>query len=408
MSGPWTTALNKVRRLFNRDSDRSDRLPVVREQHRPPDGMRAVQPCDIFVSYASEDRAAVTALVSEIRSRGFSVWFDVEQFRGGQSFDILHEQIAQCSCFLAIISTAACASHWVSEETNAAIVMANEGRPITIMAVRLDPGVELPLRLKSRKAVDVFGSNWAGAIDFLTASLRGGSLPATPLERFRAFIEALPVVDDELASTLDSAHRFGNPTAWTGRWFGSVVPTDAERERVANQAVAHRSMVAARLESSSLGADAQAQILRAIDHAVRPAVLTAGRKLEVVSWLRRADDELLALASWLFDIAAERAVRGGRVLDLVTLWARMESIRPRDERALHLYGKGLLRRAVDSGLLVPRELDEDAGRDPSDANRWFDLELYEVCRTAYFFDVHGHDPELNKNPPFRPGLLHQA
>jgi hypothetical protein len=86
----------------------------------------------------------------------------------------------------------------------------------------------------------------------------------------------------------------------------------------------------------------------------------------------------------------------------------MGDIPARGDRALRLYGKKLLRRAVDCGLLVPRETEEGSEVPSDESDRWFDLERFEVCRAADFFDVHVHDPELNKNPPFRPGRLHPS
>ena len=59
----------------------------------------------IFLSYASEDEAAATAVCDALRNAGLRVWFDRHELRGGEAWDAsIRRQIAECDLFLPLIT----------------------------------------------------------------------------------------------------------------------------------------------------------------------------------------------------------------------------------------------------------------------------------------------------------------
>ena len=59
----------------------------------------------VFLSYASEDGAAVGRIASALRAAGIEVWFDKTELRGGDAWDRqIREQIHHCRLFIPVIS----------------------------------------------------------------------------------------------------------------------------------------------------------------------------------------------------------------------------------------------------------------------------------------------------------------
>ena len=59
----------------------------------------------IFISYAREDLAAVSALKNSLEATGLSVWFDFDRIAAGDSFGTkIHNNIQRCSLFLPVLS----------------------------------------------------------------------------------------------------------------------------------------------------------------------------------------------------------------------------------------------------------------------------------------------------------------
>ncbi len=60
----------------------------------------------VFLSYASEDVAAVRRLAEALRGAGVEVWFDQNELRGGDAWDAkIKRQIKDCALFVPVIST---------------------------------------------------------------------------------------------------------------------------------------------------------------------------------------------------------------------------------------------------------------------------------------------------------------
>jgi hypothetical protein len=59
----------------------------------------------VFLSYASEDRAAVEAIANALEEAGVDVWFDRQELLPGDPFEEkIKRNIERCSLFLPIIS----------------------------------------------------------------------------------------------------------------------------------------------------------------------------------------------------------------------------------------------------------------------------------------------------------------
>ena len=59
----------------------------------------------VFLSYASQDAAAVRRVAEALRAEGVEVWFDQDELVGGDAWDAkIRRQIGECALFLPVIS----------------------------------------------------------------------------------------------------------------------------------------------------------------------------------------------------------------------------------------------------------------------------------------------------------------
>jgi hypothetical protein len=109
----------------------------------------------IFISYASEDRARARALASELAGRGWSVWWD-RKIPLGKSYDeVIERALAEAKCVVVLWSAVSVASEWVRNE-------AGEGRRREILLpVFLDP-VEAPLAFRLLNGANL--SDWEPSV----------------------------------------------------------------------------------------------------------------------------------------------------------------------------------------------------------------------------------------------------
>ncbi len=69
--------------------------------------MSAAENKAVFVSYASQDAAAVLRIAEALRATGVEVWFDKDELVGGDAWDQkIRRQIKECGLFVPVISTA--------------------------------------------------------------------------------------------------------------------------------------------------------------------------------------------------------------------------------------------------------------------------------------------------------------
>ncbi len=59
----------------------------------------------VFLSYASQDAEAAQRICEALRAAGVEVWFDRNELRGGDTWDLqIKKQIHDCALFIPLIS----------------------------------------------------------------------------------------------------------------------------------------------------------------------------------------------------------------------------------------------------------------------------------------------------------------
>src|SRR4051812_50123460 len=112
---------------------------------------------DIFISYASVDRPLVRRLADALETRGWSVWWDHHNLRGGQHFDlIIEEAISTARAVIVVWSPDSTKSNWVRAEAAQAL---EENK---LVPVQID-GAVLPLRFRHIRTIDL--ASWGGGTD---------------------------------------------------------------------------------------------------------------------------------------------------------------------------------------------------------------------------------------------------
>lgn len=108
---------------------------------------------DIFVSYASEDRARIEPLVAELEGAGYSVWWD-RQLKGGTRFSSeIETEVRHARVVLVAWSPNAIKSRWVADEADLALETGN------LLPISLD-GIRSPMGFRQLQTIDFSG--WSG------------------------------------------------------------------------------------------------------------------------------------------------------------------------------------------------------------------------------------------------------
>jgi TIR domain/PDZ domain len=108
---------------------------------------------DIFISYASKDRACAEMLAQALGARGWSIWWDRE-IPLGKSFDeVIEEALADCRCVVVLWSAVSIASEWVRNE-------ASEAKRRGILIPVFIEAVEAPLAFRLLNGADL--RDWRG------------------------------------------------------------------------------------------------------------------------------------------------------------------------------------------------------------------------------------------------------
>lgn len=111
---------------------------------------------DIFVSYASQDRAHIEPLVRHLEGDGYSVWWDRE-LKGGTVFSQrIEEEVRAAKVVLVAWSPASLTSRWVADEADLAM-QTGKLVPITF------DDVQSPMGFRQLQAIDF--SNWRDGPD---------------------------------------------------------------------------------------------------------------------------------------------------------------------------------------------------------------------------------------------------
>jgi hypothetical protein len=110
---------------------------------------------DVFISYASPDRARAKSLAEALGAKGWSVWWD-RAIPPGRLFDeVIEEALDAASCAVVLWSSQSVASSWVRAE-------AAEAMRRKILVPALIEHVKIPLEFRRLQAADL--SAWAGLL----------------------------------------------------------------------------------------------------------------------------------------------------------------------------------------------------------------------------------------------------
>jgi TIR domain len=70
----------------------------------------------IFVSHSSQDKSFCDALVQALRATGADVWYDEQSLGAGHLLDVINRELAARPEFIVVLSKAAFASQFVTQE----------------------------------------------------------------------------------------------------------------------------------------------------------------------------------------------------------------------------------------------------------------------------------------------------
>ena len=142
---------------------------------------------DVFISYASEDRARAHALATQLEARGWSVWWDRKIVAGDAFDETIERELDGARCVVVLWSANSITSEWVKNEAAAA---AEHG---TLVPAQID-AVKLPLEFRRKQTANLSG--WDGSANHpglqtlcegVAAKLEAGSVAAQ-----RPIVEAPP------------------------------------------------------------------------------------------------------------------------------------------------------------------------------------------------------------------------
>lgn len=81
-----------------------------------------MQPREIFLSYASQDREFASSIVEVLRAHGLPVWYAPTNLLGAQQWhDEIGYALQRCDWFVIVVSPSAIQSMWVRRELNYAL-----------------------------------------------------------------------------------------------------------------------------------------------------------------------------------------------------------------------------------------------------------------------------------------------
>lgn len=209
--GEGMTLGQKVRTLidFADRHDRIDHLVIVVEKLRPeaycnffqteldlpPEPETAARdPNTLFISYANPDAEFAVRLAADLRQRGFKVWMAPDSILPGEKWVAAIERgLRESGIFLLVLSPAGVDSKWVSQETQVAIMLENEGQ-MRIYPLRVQRA-EVPLLLSTRQHIS-FDTDYDRGLAGLLAALQPSQEPPASDAAPRPVLSKPPVTTE--------------------------------------------------------------------------------------------------------------------------------------------------------------------------------------------------------------------
>lgn len=118
-------------------------------------GTGAVVVSDIFISYAREDRALAEALASDLKSRGYNVWWDTELVGSDNFQDVILAALAKARAAIVIWTKASVKSLFVRDEARYAL---HYKKLVAVKQPDVDV-LEIPFGFQSQHTDDVHDRN---------------------------------------------------------------------------------------------------------------------------------------------------------------------------------------------------------------------------------------------------------
>lgn len=93
----------------------------------------------IFLSHSSQDKAFADALVHALRAADADVWYDEQSLGAGHLLDVINRELASRPVFIVVLSKAAFASRWVTQECQWAFNLYSREPERVILPVTAQP-----------------------------------------------------------------------------------------------------------------------------------------------------------------------------------------------------------------------------------------------------------------------------
>jgi len=173
-------------------------------------------PNQVFISYANSDADFANQLAADLREKEIPIWMAPDSILPGEKWVAAIERgLRESGIFLLVLTPEGVESKWVSQETQVAIMLENEGK-MRIVPLRLRRA-EVPLFLSTRQHI-AFDRDYDHGLVALLALLRGQTPPAAPPRPARSDAAAhYPVIIIDSPDAPADEVRLDRPVMTLGR-----------------------------------------------------------------------------------------------------------------------------------------------------------------------------------------------
>ena len=148
----------------------------------------------LLISYTKDDAPFARQLASELRQRGFDVWFAPDDLVGGQHLSEIFLHLQSADGFVVVLSRAALNSRWVTHEVNTALNLYLDGQLKKIVPCVIEE-LKIPVALSDFLAVSLSVDEPLAGVETLVAALQNEKPPPSRHAEFRNYCEALVPVE---------------------------------------------------------------------------------------------------------------------------------------------------------------------------------------------------------------------